>query len=97
MASFRISRKAVRDLVSIGRYTRKRWGEAQCAKYLGELNARFAALAEKPDSGRPCDDIRVGYRWYQHGRHVVFYRLGRDGVVEIIRVLHERMLPERHL
>jgi toxin ParE1/3/4 len=29
--------------------------------------------------------------------HVIFYRLAGSGVVEIIRVLHERMEPQRHI
>jgi toxin ParE1/3/4 len=29
--------------------------------------------------------------------HVIYYRLARDGVIEIVRVLHERMEPSRHL
>ncbi len=29
--------------------------------------------------------------------HVLYYRLGRDGVVEVVRVMHDRMDPGRHL
>ncbi|MDY6930060.1 MAG: type II toxin-antitoxin system RelE/ParE family toxin [Pseudomonadota bacterium] len=37
------------------------------------------------------------YRKYPEGSHIIFYRLATDGVVEIIRILHKRMLPEGHL
>jgi toxin ParE1/3/4 len=29
--------------------------------------------------------------------HIIYYRLIRPGVVEIVRVLHERMEPARHV
>jgi len=29
--------------------------------------------------------------------HVLYYRVAEEGVIEIIRVLHERMEPHRHL
>jgi toxin ParE1/3/4 len=29
--------------------------------------------------------------------HVIFYRVRERGVVEIVRVLHERMEPSRHI
>jgi plasmid stabilization system protein ParE len=31
----------------------------------------------------------------EHGRHVVFYRQDGSGIL-ISRILHQRMLPERH-
>jgi toxin ParE1/3/4 len=29
--------------------------------------------------------------------HVLYYRVAQEGVIEIVRVLHERMDPSRHL
>jgi len=29
--------------------------------------------------------------------HVLYYRIAQKGVIEIVRVLHERMEPSRHL
>lgn len=94
---FRISRAAERDLVEIGQYTTERWGEAQGRRYATQLYARLEALSVQPELGRRCDDIRMGYWRVQEGKHVIFYRLGTTKAVEIIRVLHERMLPDNHL
>jgi plasmid stabilization system protein ParE len=33
---------------------------------------------------------------FHEGKHVIFYRVSKQGTVEIIRVLHERMLPDLH-
>lgn len=94
---FRLTRAAVHDLVGIGRYTTERWGAEQARRYLGHFDARFSAIANDPEAGRPCDELRPGYRRVLQGKHVIFYRLSRRGVVEVIRVLHEQMLPKRHL
>ena len=97
MAGFRVTKAAERDLVSIARHTLKRWGEEQTRDYLGQLDTRFRELAQRPDSGRRCDEVRNGYRRFQQGKHVIFYRIRETKIVDIVRVLHERMLPEMHL
>jgi toxin ParE1/3/4 len=48
-----------------------------------------------PSLGRACDDIRPGYRRYAEGSHIIFYREVRSDI-EIVRVLHGRMDPDRH-
>ncbi len=53
-------------------------------------------LADSPALGRLCDDIRPGLRRQEHGKHVVFYRLQRSGGILVVRILHQRMLPQRH-
>jgi toxin ParE1/3/4 len=42
------------------------------------------------------DEIRVGYRRYAIGRHLIYFIARRDGV-DVIRILHQRMDPTRHL
>jgi toxin ParE1/3/4 len=96
MPSFRLTAKATADLKSIGRYTQDTWGREQRNKYLRQLDDSFHMLAQEPHKGRPCDDIRGGYRKYHVGRHLIFYRqAGKD--IEIIRILHDRMDIEDHL
>lgn len=96
MARFKLTRAALRDLLEIGRFTQERWGDPQARRYLTQLDARFRSLARTPASGRRCDEIRPGYWRYHEGRHVIFYRVASKSV-EIVRILHERMLPKRHL
>src|ERR1700733_1145022 len=95
MRKFWFSRGAEADLLGIGDYTVHQWGTNQASSYLDELEACCQMLAENPGLGRPCDDIRPGLRRHEHGEHVVFYRIRRSGVL-ISRILHRRMLPERH-
>lgn len=84
-------------MLAIGRYTQKQWGKAQREKYLSQLVDRFETLAEQPYSGKACDEIKLGYRKALEGRHVIFYRVASDGVVEVVRVLHMRMDIRLHL
>lgn len=96
MGVFRISRRAERDLLSIGEYTLRTWGEAQTARYIDELENCCERLADNAELGRRCDEIRPGLRRLEHGLHVVLYRKVRDGIL-ILRFLHQRMLPSKHI
>ena len=96
MAAFRFSHRAEADLLSIGRYTLRTWGKAQAARYVGELEVCCQTLSDKPALGRLCDEIRPGLRRLEHGKHVVFYREERAGIL-VSRILHQRMLPDRHI
>jgi len=95
VATFRFSRRAEADLLSIAEYTLRTWGNDQTALYLNELEACCKRLADSPALGRPCDEIRPGLHRLEHGKHVVFYRQERGGIL-VSRILHERMLAERH-
>lgn len=95
MAAFRFSQRAEADLLKIGTYALRRWGEDQVVRYLDDLEACCQMLADNPALGRPSDEIRPGLRRMECGRHVVFYRQESGGIL-VSRILHERMLPERH-
>jgi toxin ParE1/3/4 len=95
MSAFRLTERAKQDLRSIGRYTQATWGRDQRNSYLAKLDACFHLLAQEPQQGRVCDDIRPGYRKYHVGRHLIFYRQSSEGI-EIIRILHDRMDLEAH-
>jgi toxin ParE1/3/4 len=95
VAAFRFSRRAEADLLSIGDYTLRTWGIKQAAFYLHELEHCCQMLADNPALGRHCDEVRPGLRRFEQGKHVVFYRRERRDIL-ISRILHERMLPDRH-
>jgi toxin ParE1/3/4 len=84
------------DLVAIWRYSFETWGADQADLYLDALNDGIAGLAENPHLGTDCSHIRQGYRRLHIRRHIVYYRF-QSTRIEIVRVLHERMDPDRHL
>jgi toxin ParE1/3/4 len=97
MPSFRLTNAAENDLIEIGRCTRERWGVAQYRRYLTRLDDLFHMLADNPDLGIAADDVQAGYRRCPEGSHVIFYRVVDAETVEVVRVLHEHMLPENHI
>jgi toxin ParE1/3/4 len=96
VAKSQFSKRAEFDLLRIGEYTLHKWGEAHTIRYISELEVCCQMLAENPALGRRCDDIRRGLRRYEHGKHVLFFREMPRGIL-IARILHQRMLPERHV
>lgn len=93
---YRLSRLARLDLIGIADYTLDTWGAEQANHYLDSLAACFEQLARTPEIGRLCTLVRPGYRRMEHQKHVIFYRAKKNGVF-IGRILHQRMLPVRHL
>ncbi len=95
-AEYRLAPEAKRDLEAIWLYTLEEWGLEQANRYTDELTDVFAQLAVRPQLGTACDHIRTGYSRSRVGRHVVYYRMTEYGIA-VIRILHDRMLPTRHL
>ena len=91
MPHFKIKATARNDLKGIAKYTEKTWSREQRNNYLTEFDQAFHRLAENTELGKTCDHIRSGYRVFPVGSHLVFYKLGTGGIIEIIRVLHKRM------
>jgi len=96
MAGFALTKEALSDLKSIGGYTQRTWGRRQRDRYLTALDKGFHALAADHMKGRDCGEIRQGYRKYNVGKHVVFYREIDASLIEIVRVLHGSMDMESH-
>jgi toxin ParE1/3/4 len=88
--SFRLTRRALRDLDDIADYTLRRWGPGQMEAYLRRIEARIAWLAENPDLGRRRDDVGKGYRSFREGSHIVFYLLEQDRIL-VIGLPHRAM------
>lgn len=86
------SRKAIEDLTSIWKYTAEEWSEKQADAYYGMLVSSIRKLVEQTlPFGCSYDGMAFGLRGCKAGRHILFYRICRNGDVEIARVLHQRM------
>ncbi len=93
--SYRLTPKADQDLVEIWKFSFHNWGLIQANDYLKLLDSQFEKLAVQPGIGKSCDHIRHGYRVHHIKRHLIFYR-STDGVIEIVRILHDRRNIEDH-
>ena len=87
---------AENDLLDIWQYSYNKWGANKAGEYLLQLDSGMQGLANNPLLGKPREIVRPNYRSIQINRHVIYYKYQRD-VIDIIRVLHERMIPDKHL
>ena len=91
MKTFQLTREAKQDLKNIAIYTEKRWGRDQRYLYAKQLDDVFHFLAETPSIGKKCDYIKLGYRKYPQGSHIIFFRENAKEKITIIRILHKNM------
>jgi toxin ParE1/3/4 len=94
---YRLSPKAVEDLSDIWDYTAWRWSADQAGRYTRGIHEACEALASGGQRGQDAGHVRRGYRKQSVGRHVLYFRVARDGGIEIVRILHQRMDVARHL
>jgi toxin ParE1/3/4 len=113
MARFRLARPAQIDLANILTTSAERWGTEGRQRYAALLAAAMRQVAAAPGGPltRKRPELRSGgirsfHVRYAHRSesaqvrrpvHVLYYRVAQKGVIEIVRVLHERMEPSRHL
>jgi toxin ParE1/3/4 len=84
------------DLNDILLYTEQRWGRAQRIAYRTTIRNAIATIGRNPNIEGERDGLPTGLRTYPAGRHVIYYRV-RSEMVEIVRILHQRMDPVRHV
>jgi toxin ParE1/3/4 len=113
VARFRLSSLARADLTQILAISVDRWGIEGKRRYAKVLAAGMRKVAAKPDGPGTQDrtELSLGVRSL-HLRNalaskaaakvsrpaqVLFYRVVGPGLVEIVRVPHERMEPSRHI
>jgi toxin ParE1/3/4 len=101
------------DIAAILRTSEERYGREARTRYQALLTAAMRRVAAEPDGALTADRsvLLPGVRSFhlRHSRndgaeppvarpvHVIFYRPLLPGVVEIVRVLHERMEPSWRL
>tara|TARA_Y100000588_G_scaffold327712_1_gene362876 strand:+ start:108 stop:413 length:306 start_codon:yes stop_codon:yes gene_type:complete len=95
--SYRLSPSARDDLEGLWLYTYQNWSRQQADAYHADIIEAFEKLAKNPKIGRSVDYLRRGYLRYSIGSHYIFYQQKSTGMIEIIRVLHQRMDFGRHL
>lgn len=113
MARFRLARPAQIDLANILATSAERWGAEGRQRYTALLAAAMRHVAAEPSgpltrkrpelrsSGIRSFHVRHAHRsegaQVRRPVHVLYYRVAEEDLIDIIRVLHERMDPSRHL
>jgi len=97
VTQYSLSPAARVDLDDIWDYTCERWDAKQAEKYLREIQRAIERITDNPQIGRSCDDVRPGYRKHAVGSHSLYYRITDADLVDVVRILHQRMDVDRHL
>ena len=113
MARFRLSRPAQADLTQMLATSAVRWGIDGRRRYAAILAAALRQLAVEPEGAATRDrsELPPGVRslHLRHARgpdpeatvrqpvHILYYRVVTPGLIEIHRMLHERMEPSRQM
>jgi toxin ParE1/3/4 len=113
MARFRLSAPARADLAHILATSAERWGTEGRRRYAAVLSAAMRKVAADPtgrltrDRSELSPGIRSFHVRYARGNvpeakvkepvHILYFRVVQPGTVEVVRVLHERMDPSRHV
>jgi len=91
MAKYELTKKATQDLGKIWNYTVDTWSENQADQYYHMLLNSCQDIADGRVKGKQYEGIYSGLLGIKAGKHIIFYRQINDDLVEIARILHERM------
>lgn len=84
------------DLKDIYQYGLQQWGQKQSDAYMENLKKHLWSLTEQPLMGVERPELLPDVRSIPVESHTLFYRVSTE-TVDIIRVLHGRRDPQRHL
>ena len=95
---FKLSKKSEEDLEGIWLYTLEFWSKEQADRYLSLIFDEIEFITANPKTGQDFDHIRKNYRYSKVKSHLIFYKHKKsEDVIEVIRILHERMDLENRI
>ncbi|MCU1776482.1 type II toxin-antitoxin system RelE/ParE family toxin [Pseudomonas sp. 14P_5.3_Bac1] len=104
MPQYRITNAARADIVDILRLSQTQFGDQARQRYTALILAALRALASTPyrigsHDRRDRRELAPGLRSYHliYSRHIVFYRVANDDLIEVVRLLHNAMDVQLHL
>ena len=96
--SYTTSKRADQDIKHITKRSLMDFGERQTDTYMEGLEETLEMLANCFDRGRTFlhSTNKRTYLHYKYVSHIVYYRQRKNDIF-IVRILHIKMLPEKHL
>lgn len=94
---YRISQEAIKDLKNIWVYTLNKWSKEQADRYYDLIISEIEFIADNYMTGKSVEQTRKNYRVTKIKSHLIFYRKVENDIVEIIRILHQRMDTKKRL
>lgn len=98
LSKFTLSKRAEQDIEEITQHSLQEFGVHQTENYMAGMKSALELLADNPSIGRAFAHGRKRKTYHHHRyiSHSVFYRWRKHDIF-ILRILHSRMLPEKHL
>ena len=101
----RLAQQAEFDLFEIFKWTAENFGARQAEYYAETVSLAVEALHDEPEilGSKPRDEIALGIRTLhvaregRKGRPFVVFRVADEGVLDVLRLLHDSMDLARHL
>jgi toxin ParE1/3/4 len=87
---------ARKDLMTIRAWTAQKFGRAQSAVYVRQVEAAMQLILDNPGLARSAGELSPGLFKTFAGSHIVYFRNAGE-VINVIRVLHGKMKPENWL
>ena len=94
---YRISQEAIKDLKNIWFYTLNNWSKEQADRYYNQIIAEIEFIADNFMTGKSAEQTRENYRLAKVKSHLIFYRKVENDIVEIVRIIHQRMDVKKRL
>ena len=95
-AKYRISKAASSDLDGIWEYTFHKWSKEQADRYYTLIMSEIEFIASNLTSGKPMYHVKKNYFASFVKSHMILFKRNK-GIVEIIRILHQKMDVESNL
>ena len=94
---YRISKQAINDLNNIWIFTFEKWSKEQADRYYDLIIQEIEYIADNFAAGKSAENFRKNYRVTGIKSHLIFYRKVQNDIVEIARILHQRMDVKKRL
>ena len=94
---YRISKQAISDLNDIWVYTFHKWSKMQADRYYDLIIGEIEFIADNYLVGKSAEQTRKNYRVSKIKSHLIFYKKAENEIVEIVRIIHQRMDIKKRL
>lgn len=94
---FFISELAIKDLEEIWVYTYNNWTLEQADRYYEAIINEINFISNHHKIGKSVDYIKKDYRVAEVKSHLIFYKINKQKILIVIRILHKNMDIENRL
>lgn len=101
----RLTHQAELDVLDIAKWTAEQFGALQADQYLETISQALEALTNGPETAgvKNRNELAPGIctlhiaRYGRKASHFVVFRVSEEQVLDILRILHDRMDLSRHI